>query len=166
FVGKHVNYLISSRNYQRDRAHFHGMLRMRRIGKRFEFYVARIGHTEEEGHIHHDALTQVFNDVNNQYQGRLRYVQIHIGKYGDTPSAQTPKISAIEVFEHKEVLADQTPYIAYPGDVITFDHTTNELLLNGEDVKRLNDSGGEYFDLPRGYTALTILPEGAFETTV
>src|SRR5690554_4130193 len=92
FVGKHVNYLISSRNYQRDRAHFHGMLRMKRIGKRFEFYVARIGHTEEEGHIHHDTLTEVFNDVNNQYQGRLRYMQIHIGKYGDTPSAQTPKI--------------------------------------------------------------------------
>src|SRR5690606_26134783 len=111
FVGKHVNYLISSRNYQRDRAHFHGMLRMKRIGKRFEFYVARIGHTGEEGHIHHDTLMEVFNDVNNQYQGRLRYVQIHIGKYGDTPSAKTPRINAIEVFEHNEVLVDETPYI-------------------------------------------------------
>ena len=61
---------------------------------------------------------------------------------------------------------DQTPYIAYPGDVITFDHTTSELLLNGEDVKRLKDFGGEYFDLPKGYTALTVLPEGAFDTKV
>src|SRR5690606_11137652 len=96
----------------------------------------------------------------------LRYVQIHIGKYGDTPSAKTPKISAIEVFEHKEVLADQTPYIAYPGDIITFDHTTNELLLNGEDAKQLKDFGGQYFDLPKGSTTLTVMPDGTFDTTI
>lgn len=162
FVGKQVNYLISSRNYQRDRAHFHGMLRMRRIGKRFEFYVARIGHTSEEGYIHHDTLTEVFNDVNNQYQGRLRYVQIHIGKYGNTPEALTPRINAIEVFEHKEVLADQTPYIAYPGDQITFDHKNKDILINGESRMDLKQFGASFFKLKRGFNQLVIMPGEAF----
>lgn len=166
FVGKHINYLISSRNYQRDRAHFHGMLRMKRIGKRFEFYVARIGHTSEEGHIHHDTLTEVFNDVNNQYQGRLRYVQIHIGKYGDTPSAQTPKISAIEVFEHNEVLVDETPYIIYPGDIVEFDHVTKDIRLNGESRKDLKAFGGSFFTLKKGINTLTVTPENTFNTKI
>lgn len=161
FVGKQVNYLISSSNYQRDRAHFHGMLRMKRIGKRFEFYVARIGHTSEEGHIHHDTLTEVFNDVNNQYQGRLRYVQIHIGKYGNTPEALTPRINAIEVFEHKEVLADQTPYIAYPGDIITFDHATKDILINGESRKDLKDFGARFFKLQKGQNTFVVMPSNS-----
>lgn len=166
FVGKYENYLISSRNYQRERSHFHGMLRMKRIGKRFEFYVARIGHTGEEGHIHHDTLTEVFNDVNNQYQGRLRYVQIHIGKYGDTPSAQTPRINAIEVFEHNEVLVDETPYIIYPGDTVEFDHVTKDIRLNGESRKDLKAFGGSFFTLKKGINTLTIMPENAFSTKV
>ena len=166
FVGKHVNYLISSRNYQRDRAHFHGMLRMKRIGKRFEFYVARIGHTGEEGHIHHDTLTQVFNDINNEYQGKLKYVQIHIGKYGDTPSAKIPRINAIEVFEHNEVLVDETPYIIFPGDTIEFDHVTKDIRLNGESRKDLKAFGGSFFTLKKGINTLTITPENAFDTKV
>lgn len=165
-VGSYVNYLIDSRNYQRDMAHFHGMLRMKRIGKRFEFYVARIGHTSEEGHIHHDTLTQVFNDVNNQYQGRLKYVQIHIGKYGDTPSAQTPRINAIEVFEHNEVLIDQTPYIVYPGDIIEFDHVNKGIRINGESRKDLKAFGGSFFKLKKGINTLAITPENTFNTKI
>ena len=164
FVGKHVNYLISSENYQRNKNHFHGMLRMRRIGKRFEFYVARIGHTSEEGHIHHDTLTQVFNDINNEYQGRLKYVQIHIGKYGDTPSANLPRINAFEVYERNEVTVDETPYIIYPGDVVTFDHINDDVLLNGELSK--DNFFGDFFELKKGQNHLTITPENTFDTVV
>ncbi|MFS8629626.1 MAG: phage tail family protein, partial [Bacillales bacterium] len=156
FVGVHVNYLISSKNYLRYREHFHGMLRMRRIGQRFEFYVARIGHTSEEGHIHHDTFTQIFHDVNNEYQGRLRYVEIHIGKFGDTPSPTLPRINAIEVFERKEVLEDETPYIIYPGDIVTFDHKNADILINGESRADLKQLGASFFKLKKGENRLVV----------
>lgn len=166
FEGKHAsNYLLSSNNYLRERAHFHGMLRMRRIGKRFEFYVTRIGHNEE-GFLHHDSLTKVYNDLNNEHQGKLKYVQIHIGKYGDTPAAKTPRINAIEVSERNQVAIDQTPYILDAGDVVEFNHKDDEILINGEPRNDLKNFGGSFFKLNKGDNTLLVTPEDSFDTQV
>jgi Phage tail protein. len=136
---------------------------MRRIGQRFEFYVARIGHTSEEGYIHHDTFTQIFHDVNNEYQGRLRYVEIHIGKFGDTPSPTLPRINAIEVFEHKKVLDDETPYIIYPGDIIIFDHKNADIFINGESRMDLKQLGASFFKLKKGENRLVVSPDDSFD---
>lgn len=163
YVGDFINYPISSRNYDiRNQMVWGGIIRVTRKGNVFTFYAARI--TQAGRHV--SKITQTFADVNNQFAGKLKFVRIDIANYGNTEKPNEAVINRIRVFEHKKVEVDQTPYIAYPGDVITFDHTTNELLLNGEDAKRLKDLGGQYFDLPKGYTTLTILPEGAFDTTV
>src|SRR5699024_9704060 len=77
FLGAGKNYLISQENYLREASHFHGLVRMRRIGNEFEFYVARLKTGEEEGR-HHDILRVPFIDTNNEYQGKLKYVQINI----------------------------------------------------------------------------------------
>src|SRR5690606_3041647 len=163
YVGDFINYPISSRNYDiRNQMVWGGIIRVTRKSNVFTFYAARI--TQAGRHV--STITQTFADVNNQFAGKLKFVRIDIANYGNTEKPNEAVINRIRVFEHKKVEVDQTPYIAYPGDVITFDHTTNELLLNGEDAKRLKDFGGEYFDLPKGYTALTILPEGAFDTKI
>src|SRR5690606_25561549 len=162
FLQRYENYLISARNYQYNWDYWFGMLRITRVGNMFEFYITRIGTNNK--HVY--GIKQVYHDSENNYAGKLKYVQIHIGTYGTTGRAYSAKFFSVYAYELTQATEDQTPYIAYPGDVITFDHTTNELLLNGEDAKRLKDFGGEYFDLPKGFTTLTVLPEGAFDTTV
>lgn len=165
FEGKGNNYLISSQNYLREREHFHGMLRMKRIGNKFEFYVARIGHNEE-GFLHHDSLTKTYIDAEKLFQGKLKYIQIHIAKYGNSTNAKTPRINAIEVFERNELTVDQTPYILDVGDVVTFDHKTKDILLNGESRKDLKDFGGSFFALEKGTNTLAVSPEGVFDTSI
>ncbi|GGB26878.1 hypothetical protein GCM10011409_00240 [Lentibacillus populi] len=163
FVGKYQNYLIDSRNYSYDGWDFYyGMLRMRRVGNQFEFYVTRINNNNK--HVY--SLKETFTDNDNQYMGKLKYVQIHIGKYGDTPRAYAPKINHIKVYELNQATVDQTPYIAYPGDIITFDHKDDEILINGEDRKDLKDFGGSFFKLQKGDNQLIAQPSDSFNTKV
>src|SRR5699024_8236147 len=99
---------------------FHGLVRMRRIGNEFEFYVARLKTGEEEGR-HHDILRVPFIDTNNEYQGKLKYVQINIARHAQGSRASVPRINSIKVTELREATVDQTPYILNKGDVVTFD---------------------------------------------
>src|SRR5690606_37443297 len=105
-------------------------------------------------------------DRHNDYQDRLKYVQIHIGKYADTPNAFHPKINHIRVYELSQALVDQTPYIIYPGDIIEFDHATKDIRLNGESRKDLKAFGGSFFKLKKGINTLTVTPESTFNTKI
>lgn len=163
YVGDFVNYPISSRNYDmRTQRVWNGLLRVSRINNIYFFYVARI--TQAGRHV--DTLTTAFPDVKKEYAGLLKFIRIDIAKYGNTQQANEVGINRITVKKYNQITVDQTPYIAHEGDVFTFDHINNELLLNGEDVKRLKDFGGEYFTLPKGFTTLTVLPENAFDTKI
>src|SRR5690606_30596818 len=73
FIGRHQNYLISSRNYKHRWYEFTGIIRMKREGNVFSFYVARLNN---EGK-HTNSFSQTFVDSSNAYAGRLKYVQIH-----------------------------------------------------------------------------------------
>lgn len=161
YTGPNENYVISSSNYSYKQDFWFGMVRMRRIGQDFEFYVTRIDNSTD----HVQSLKKTFKDVANVYQGRLKYVQIHIGKYGTTPRAYAPKIHSITAHELTQVNVDQTPYIADVGDIITFDHTTDEILINGEDRTDLKDFGAEYFKLGAGQNDLVVSPD-SFNATI
>ena len=165
YRGDRSNYLIYSQNYSRKINHFHGLVRMRRIGQRFEFYVARLTDGVETP-THFDQFEEVWNDIGNQYQGRLKYVQIHIGKYADSGSALVPRINSIKVYELKNVTQDQTPYIAYPGDVITFDHQNSDILLNGESRMDLKQFGATFFKLKPGRNQFVVMPDNSFNVKV
>lgn len=156
------NYPIYSENYSYEWDFFYGMVRMRREGNEFKVYITRINNATK--HVYN--LKQTYVDSANEYAGRLKYVQIHIGKYADTPRAYGPKIHYIKANELFRTAEDQTPYVAYPGDIITFDHTTDELLLNGEDITEEKNFGGEYFKLPPGESTLATLPDGALDTVL
>src|SRR5699024_4430993 len=99
-------YLISSQNYEQRTEHWFGMLRMKRVGNQFEFYVTRIANNTR----HVSSLRRRFTDNASAYSGRLKYVQIHIGKHSDTPRAYAPKINYIRAYELAQTTVDQTPY--------------------------------------------------------
>ena len=164
FVNAHVNYPISSKNYLKREKHFHGMLRVKRIGSRFEFYVARTG--ASSGGRHYDTLTKSFNDVLGLYQGKLRYVQMHIGKFGNTANASLPRINSLRVYRHNKVTVDQTPYVVRKGDVIEFDHAKESILVNGENAMHIKNFGANFFGLNSGLNTLTVSPEGTFDTEI
>src|SRR5699024_3834187 len=136
FLGGRRNYLISKDNYLRERGHFHGMIRMRRIGQLFEFCVARLKTGDEEGK-HHDRFEKVYRDINKELQGKLKYVQINILRHTDGPAANVPRIYSFQVTELNEVTVDQTPYIIDIDDVIEFDHKDKVIYVNGEERKDL-----------------------------
>ncbi|WP_077317570.1 distal tail protein Dit [Virgibacillus proomii] len=161
YEGRQKNYLISSQNYSYGWPFFFGMLRLRRIGNQFEFYVTRVANNTK----HVFSLKKLFTDNNNEYMGKLRYVQIHIGKWADSARAYAPKILHIKVFKLAQETVDQTPYIANPGDKITLDNFNKEILLNGEDSKNLKDFGGSFFNLHKGDNQLVVHPSNSFKAT-
>ncbi len=165
FLGAGKNYFISQENYLREGSHFHGMVRMRRVGQEFEFYVARLRTGENEG-LHHDILKQTFHDVNNEYQGKLRYVQINIARNTQGRSANVPRINAISVSELRQATIDQTPYILDVGDKVIFDHKDDDILVNGEPRNDLKNFGGSFFKLKKGENRLIVTPEDTFDTKV
>src|SRR5690606_20232218 len=133
----------------------------RREGNRYTFYIANWKNGK-----HRNALSKSFVDTSNQFTGRLKYITLFIGKYQDRPSPARLRINNVEVFQIKTITEDQTPYIAYPGDLITFDHVNDELLINGEDRTDLKDFGGTYFKLAKGENQLVTFPDGALATQV
>uniref|UniRef100_UPI000477E16E phage distal tail protein n=1 Tax=Gracilibacillus lacisalsi TaxID=393087 RepID=UPI000477E16E len=81
-----------------------------------------------------------------------------VGKYQDRPSPSRLRINSVEVFALQTVTEDQTPNIAQPGDIITFDHTNNgQVYINGE-VYEDNMLGVDYFTLKKGENQLVVLP--------
>lgn len=162
YVGRDVNYLISSQNYQYNWDYFFGMLRIRRVGKEFEFYITRI-HTNTQ---HVFSLKETYIDNSNYYAGKLKYIQIHAATYGDTPKSYSTKFFTVSAYELAQTLIDETPYIIYPGDIIEFDHVTKDIRINGESRKDLKAFGGSFFTLKKGINTLTITPENTFNTKI
>ena len=159
YIGDFKNYIVSSRNYQKEWDNFPAYLRLRRQGDRYEFYVARV----LGGGNHMEPLTASWTVWEDKFRGSLKYVGIFIEKHGDTPSPHTNRIDWIKVHALTPVTEDQTPYIAYPGDVIEFDHKNADILINGESRADLKQLGASFFKLKRGYNQLVVMPSDSFE---
>src|SRR5699024_7212065 len=163
YVGKFENYLISSDNYSwiGQRA-YNGIIRVTRKGNEFTFYAAHI--SQRGNHI--ETITKRYVDSGNEYDGKLKYIRIDAAIYGDNPKPNALSISRIKVSEHNEVLEDQTPYIIYPGDLVTFDHEDDEILINGEPRDDLKNFGGTFFPLHKGTNEILVYPDDTFDTKV
>lgn len=136
-------------------------LRMSRVGNTFEFY---IGEWRNQRHIRKWSGT--YRDIDNEYTNPLRYVTIYITNYADRLQPLRLRITNVELFEINKAEVDQTPYIIYPGEVVTFDHVTKDILLNGESRKDLKAFGGSFFTLKKGINTLTVTPENTFNTKI
>jgi len=136
-------------------------LRVKREGNAFTFYIA-----EWMNQRHIKSWSRTYRDNNNSYGGRLKYITLYISKWGSRPNPSRIRINSVEVFELSQATVDQTPYILYPGDKVTFDHKDDDILVNGEPRNDLKDFGGSFFKLKKGYNNLLVYPDGAFETKV
>ncbi|RNC96264.1 phage tail family protein [Lysinibacillus halotolerans] len=162
FIGDFKNYLISSRNYQKEWDNFPAYMRLQRIGDKYTFYVARV---QGDGK-HMDPLTASWTVTEDKFRGKLKYVGIFIDKYGTTASPHTNRIDYIKAYALTEQTTEQIPFIAYTGDVITFDHTTCDILINGESRMDLKDFGANFFKLKKGINELYVLPDMSLRTKV
>ncbi|MGG3821092.1 distal tail protein Dit [Geobacillus thermodenitrificans] len=162
YIGDFKNYIVSSRNYQKDWDNFPAYLRLRRTGDKYEFYVARV---LGDG-THFEPLTASWTVFEDKFRGRLRYVGVFIDKYGNTASPHTNRIDYIRVNAITQAAEDQTPYIAYPGDVITFDHQNSDILLNGESRMDLKQFGASFFKLKPGQNQFVVMPDNNFNVKV
>ncbi|MFD2133347.1 distal tail protein Dit [Pseudogracilibacillus auburnensis] len=161
--GSKNGYAIGKHNYSYDDSRETTLmyLRVKREGKRYTFYIA-----EWYNRKHRRNITATYNDVNNLYQGKLKYITLFIGKYQDRPNPARLRINSVEVFELARIVEDQTPYILYPGDVIEFDHAEKDIRLNGESRKDLKNFGASFFTLKKGENMLIVTPEDSFNTKV
>lgn len=160
FVAHHQNYPISSSNYQYNWDYWFGMLRIRRIGNEFEFYITRIA--TNTNHVY--SVKEIYRDINNELSGKLKYIQIHIGTHGTR--AYSAKFFTVSAYELSQATVDQTPYILDVGDVVTFDHKDDDILVNGEPRNDLKNFGGSFFKLYKGFNTLIVSPEDSFDTQV
>lgn len=146
-------------NNARDTTLFY--LRMKRTGTKFDFY---IGEWQNQKHI--NVWEGTYSDVDEKWDGKVKYVTLFIGSYRDRGTPARIRMNSVELFEHKTTVEDQTPYIAYAGDVITFDHKEGELIINGESKKDIKDFGGTYFKLKKGKNQLVVHPADSFQAKV
>src|SRR5690625_1913485 len=159
--GSGGGYVIGAHNYTHDDLGTTTLMNMsvKREGNLYTFYVARWRNNR-----HQTTLTSTYRDSAGRYGGRLKYIQIYLGSFKDRTVPRRLRVNNVEVFELKRLTVDQTPYILKAGDVVTFDHEAEEILINGEDSMRLKDFGADFFRLHSGYNQLTVSPEDTFET--
>lgn len=160
--GKTNGYAIGKHNYARDINATNTLfyLWVRREGNLYTFWVGRW-----RNHKYEWIKRATYRDVNGDYNGRLKYITLFIGSYKDRSRPSRMRINSVEVFELKTLTENQTPYIIYKDDIVTFDHNNEEVLINGE-MTDLIHFGNTYWQLMKGYNNLVISPPGAFDATI
>ncbi|WP_182200087.1 distal tail protein Dit [Paraliobacillus salinarum] len=101
-----------------------------------------------------------YNDVNNNYHTPITQIQIAFRMWPGTEMSEA-EIKDIKFWRYKKE-PDKVPYIAQPGDIITFDHTSDSVYLNGQNFMKEHAIGGTFFKLKKGDNTLAMLPDGAF----
>ncbi|WP_307341609.1 distal tail protein Dit [Caldalkalibacillus uzonensis] len=139
---------------------FDGIVRVERVGNEWLAHIGKI----TDGR-HHSRRTVRFTDIEEKYMQQVAQIQVHIATSGGhTPTQMS--IKDIKVWKVNKLEDNEIPYIAHPGDVITFDHKSEELLINGEDRTELKDFGATYFKLKQGFNQLVVYPSDSFNVSV
>lgn len=160
YVGNHVNYLISDRNYNlQGQRVWGGIIRLKREGNMFTVYAARV----TQGGRHTAIVEETFVDRNNDFAGKLKFIRFDMVNFGSTGKPNEIRIEHVKVTRLNKVLVDQTPYILDVGDKLVFDGVNDDILINGEPRNDLKNFGGSFFTLKPGNNALIVSPENTFD---
>lgn len=135
---------------------FYGIVRIERENNVWKAYFAMVGPATGR---HHTRRQVSWTDTEGLFSWEVAQVVVHVGQYGAHP-VPAHGVYSISVFKINQQ-SDAIPYIAQPGDVVTFDHRgMGELLINGESFKHRKDFGGRYFKLKPGQNTLALMPDG------
>lgn len=136
-------------------------LRMKREGNKFSFFVG-----EWQNFRYINEWEGSFIDNDGKFAGKLKHVTLFMGSYQDRPIPSRIRMNYVDIYELSHAVEDQTPYIVYPGDTITFDHKDDDILLNGEARNDLKNFGASFFTLKKGYNNVIVTPSDTFDTKV
>lgn len=156
-------YIIGEDNYTKENFSDNTLMhmKMKREGNEFYFQIGRWRVNRLN-----DVLDGTYRDVDNEFMGKLKYVQVLIGSWGDRSKPARLRINKIDVIKLTQTTVDQTPYILYPDDIVTFDHKNDDLLINGEPRNDLKNFGGSFFKLKKGENRIIVTPEDTFDSKV
>lgn len=161
--GVENGYIIGEDNYTKENFSDNTLMhmKMKREGNEFYFQIGRWRVNRLN-----DVLDGTYRDIDNEFMGKLKYVQVLIGSYGDRAKPARLRINKIDVIKLTQTTVDQTPYILYPEDKVTFDHKNEDILVNGEPRNDLKNFGGSFFKLKKGYNSLIVHPSDTFGSKV
>ncbi len=161
--GVQNGYIIGEDNYTKENFSDNTLMHMtmKREGKEFYFKIGRWRVNRLN-----DVLEGTYHDLQNEFMGKLKYVQVLIGSWGDRLKPARLRINKIDVIKLTQTTVDQTPYILYQGDKVTFDHKNDDLLINGEPRMDLKNFGGSFFKLNKGENLILVSPEDSFDAKV
>ncbi|GGH83528.1 putative phage tail component-like protein [Pullulanibacillus pueri] len=146
-------YITNPPGNRTDWNNFYGMLKLQRRGSRWWFYFARI-----DG----DRRTQIsekhYIPPNGLYMDKVAQVQIAFRKWPNTNHSRMG-VYALKFWKLNDVGAQQVPYIADVGDVLTFDHKNASIAINGDQsFIQYKDFGASYFPIGPGQTQIAVNP--------
>jgi len=141
---------------------FAGHVELSREGNRWRAYFAMVDTSTGR---HHTRRTVEWVDTENKFNRNVAQVVVHVGQYGSNEPISCG-VYSISVFKINPNQSNKVPYIAQPGDIITFDHTTKDILINGESRKDLKDFGARFFELQKGENQFVVLPSNSFAVRI
>lgn len=141
------------RNAPDDWGNFYGYMRVTRNGRDIEFFLKMVDQKTGKTVA---TKTRRWFDTAEEYQQPLSSVGVHFAQYGTYKPVDTIYASHVSVWRINKDTG--IPYIANPGDIITFDHPNDLILLNGEDVTGKKAFIGNYYPLYPGENVLTVEP--------
>ncbi|WHY75702.1 phage tail family protein [Neobacillus sp. WH10] len=103
-------------------------------------------------------------DSENKIGAAVTQVQVALMQRGEFPVVNQ-RVSDINVFKINSPIAGQVSIIAKAGDVIEFDHTTDNILKNGIPFLKEKVFIGEYFSLSPGVNAILAEPADSISST-
>lgn len=141
---------------------FNGHMQIEREGNVWRAYFAMVDTSTGR---HHTRRSVTWVDTGNKYTRNVAQIVVHHGQYGSHEPV-TGGVYSINVFRINPEQSNKVPYIAEAGDIITFDHTTKDILINGESRKDLKDFGARFFHLQKGENQFVVLPSDSFSVKV
>lgn len=146
---------------------FDGVIRLTRTlvdgAYKYTPYFAKI---DAQGNHHVRSGLYSYYDYGNAHDAQITQVQVAIRVFpGTTNDYSEMRVHDIKVWSINEQPAG-IPMILHAGDTLVIDHTTEDILINGEPRKDLKDFGATYFSFKPGTNTVYQYPHGALDTTV
>jgi hypothetical protein len=130
------------------------MLRIERTRNRWTAYVTVIN-KDTGKHVARSFVE--YYDTEQQFTRNPAQVGVYMAQYG-TRKVASLRAYDVKVWKLNLLTENQIPYIVSAGDVVTFDHKNQVILINGEPRMDLKAFSGEFFKLNRGVNTISTSP--------
>lgn len=159
------NIILTSGSDNRAFLDFRGVMRIARINKRWELYVAKV---DPKTGVHSSRVYETYTDNAGTYATpQLAQVRVHIGQYGKRTPVTNMAINTVRVFRVNTNFDQKTPVLLKAGDTLVLDHRSirnlqnqSPIRINGEPAYGYKDFGATFFDVDSGTKPILIEPAG------